>query len=114
MRGVPGVQEAVDRLRGVPARTQLSVVAVSYEVYKLTGSNLDVGLISLFQLLPAMLGSILGGSIADAIDRKRLLLVTGTIMAAVFDWASPRHRPRASLVGPALRAGCSECRLPGR
>lgn len=61
--------------------TQLSVVAVSLDVYLITRSNLDVGLISIVQLGPALAGSILGGSIADAIDRRKLLIGTGTAMA---------------------------------
>ena len=61
--------------------TQMSVVAIALEVYRITGSNLDVGLISLIQLFPAIIGSLLGGSIADAMDRRKLLVITGTTMS---------------------------------
>ena len=61
--------------------TQMSVVAIAVEVYDITGSNLDVGLISLIQLIPAIIGSLLGGSIADAMDRRKLLVVSGGTMA---------------------------------
>jgi MFS family permease len=61
--------------------TQMSVVAIALEVYRITGSNLDVGLISLVQLFPAIIGSLLGGSIADAMDRRKLLVITGGSMS---------------------------------
>lgn len=63
--------------------TQMSVVAIALEVYRITGSNLDVGLISLFQLFPAIIGSLLGGSIADAMDRRKLLVITGGSMSVL-------------------------------
>ncbi|GIH17763.1 MFS transporter [Rugosimonospora africana] len=56
--------------------SQLTVVAVAYQIYRLTGSSLDVGLISLAQIIPAIIGPILGGSIADAIDRRTVLFYT--------------------------------------
>jgi MFS family permease len=61
--------------------SQLTVVAVPYQVYRLTHSSFDVGLIGLAQILPVLLGALAGGSIADAIDRRRLLLVSETLMA---------------------------------
>lgn len=63
--------------------SQLSVVAIAYEVYHLTGSNLDVGLVSIAQLIPSILGSIVGGPIADAMDRRRLMLICGSLLAAL-------------------------------
>jgi MFS family permease len=56
--------------------SQLTIVAVAYQVYRLTGSSLDVGLISLAQLVPAIIGPIVGGSLADAMDRRTILLFT--------------------------------------
>ncbi|HEU5004333.1 MAG TPA: MFS transporter [Actinomycetota bacterium] len=56
--------------------SQLTVVAIPFQVYRLTHSSLDVGLISLVQLGPLLLGSLLGGSVADAVDRRRLLVLT--------------------------------------
>jgi MFS family permease len=61
--------------------TQMSVVAIALEVYRITGSNLDVGLISLIQLLPAIFGAMLGGSIADAMDRRKLMVISSGTMA---------------------------------
>jgi MFS family permease len=61
--------------------SQLTTVAVAYQVYTITKNNLDVGLVSLVQLVPALAGSILGGSVADAIDRRRVLIVCQCAMA---------------------------------
>ena len=61
---------------------QFTVVAASFEVYQLTHSTLMVGVLSLAQLGPLLLFSLLGGSLADAMDRRRLLLAVQVFMAA--------------------------------
>ena len=61
--------------------TQLTTVAVPYQVYQLTRSSLDVGLVSLAQLFPLIGGALLGGSVVDAMDRRRLLIVGQVLMA---------------------------------
>ena len=55
--------------------TQLTTVAVPYQVYRLTHSSLAVGLVSLTQLFPLIAGALLGGSLVDAMDRRRLLML---------------------------------------
>ena len=59
------------------------MVAVPYQVYRLTHSSLDVGLVSLAQLGPLLVCSLIGGAVADAHDRRRLLLVTELLLAVV-------------------------------
>jgi MFS family permease len=54
---------------------------VPYQVYQLTRSSLDVGLVSLTQLFPLIAGSLLGGSLVDAIDRRRVLMAAQVLMA---------------------------------
>jgi MFS family permease len=61
---------------------QLTAVAVPYQVYTITHSSLYVGLVSLTQLFPLIAGSLLGGSFADSMDRRRLLLVVEALGAA--------------------------------
>lgn len=60
---------------------QLTVVAAPIQVYDLTQSTLAVGLLGLAQLPPLLLGSLLGGALADAIDRRRLLMVAQGLLA---------------------------------
>jgi len=62
--------------------SQLTVVALPYQVYRLTHSSLDVGLIGLAQILPVLAGALVGGSVADAVDRRRVLLAAQLVMAA--------------------------------
>jgi MFS family permease len=55
---------------------QVTVVALPFQLYVLTRSPLAVGLLALVQLV-AILGFALGGgALADAVDRRRLLLIT--------------------------------------
>ena len=49
----------------------------------LTGSSFAVGLIGVVQAVPLLLLSLFGGVIADAVDRRRLLLITQVGLAAV-------------------------------
>jgi MFS family permease len=55
--------------------TEIAEVAVAYQMYQLTGSKLAVGLISLTHLVPLLTLTIIGGAIADAVDRRLLMLV---------------------------------------
>src|SRR5437763_12034602 len=50
--------------------TQLRLVAIPYQIYLLTGSSLDVGLIGLFQAIPLISLALFGGVIADSVDRR--------------------------------------------
>jgi MFS family permease len=60
---------------------QLTVVAVGYQTYRLTGSTAMVGLVSLGALVPLLAGSVLGGPLVDAFDRRKVLLVTQVLLA---------------------------------
>jgi len=59
---------------------QMTATTIIYQTYVLTHSNLDVGLLSLAQLGPAFVVPIFGGAISDALDRRRVLLVTAVLM----------------------------------
>ncbi|HEY3881846.1 MAG TPA: MFS transporter [Trebonia sp.] len=61
--------------------TQLTTVAVPFQVYAITKSSLMVGLVSLTQLFPLIFGSLLGGSLVDAMDRRKLLLIVESVAA---------------------------------
>jgi len=58
--------------------TQVTRVAVPLQVYAITRSSLDVGLIGLAALVPLVVFGLYGGSIADAVDRRKLVLLTST------------------------------------
>jgi MFS family permease len=61
--------------------SQLTLVAVSFQAYALTRSTLVVGLIGLAQLVPLLAGALWGGTLADAMDRRKVLLLTQVAMA---------------------------------
>jgi MFS family permease len=51
---------------------QIQVVALGWQVYALTQSAYDLGLVGLFQFLPAVLLVLPAGHVADRIDRRRV------------------------------------------
>ena len=55
---------------------------VRWHVYGLTHSMVALGLIGLCRFVPLVLCSLLGGAVADAKDRRRILLITQTVFAA--------------------------------
>src|SRR5258708_22940054 len=80
--------------------TQLTTVAVPYQVYQLTHSSLDVGLVSLAQLFPLVGGALLGGSVVDAMDRPPLLMVAPVLMARCSAGLAGNADPGTSLWPP--------------
>jgi len=68
----------------------LQSLAVPFVLFDLTGMSLWVGLAGFAQFLPAFLLGPLGGSLADRLDRRRLLLATQLAMAAAafLQWAT--------------------------
>ena len=63
--------------------TQVTAVAVPLQVYALTRSAAAVGLVGLTGLVPLVVFGLYGGAVADAVDRRRLVLVTTCCQAAL-------------------------------
>jgi MFS family permease len=63
--------------------SEIAAVAAPFQLYELTHSTLQVGLLSLCELVPLLTLTIVGGAIADAMDRRRLLLWTEALLALV-------------------------------
>jgi MFS family permease len=61
---------------------QVTRLALPYQVYRETGSTLAIAGLTLFQLIPILIFSLGAGSLADAIDRRRMLRVTQIAMMA--------------------------------
>jgi MFS family permease len=61
----------------------LTMFAVPLQVYDLTRSPFAVGAIGIAQMVPTITVGLLGGAIADAVDRRRLVLLTTCGSAAV-------------------------------
>jgi MFS family permease len=52
---------------------QITIVAVAYQVFRLTGSTFQVGAISLVSLPFLVGGSLAGGTVGDVVDKRKLL-----------------------------------------
>ncbi len=61
--------------------SQVSQVAVAWQLYLLTHSALSLGLVGLFRFFPILVASFLGGPLADAADRRRLMIVTQSVLS---------------------------------
>ena len=62
--------------------SHITFVAVPFQVFALTHSTLAVGLLGLCDLVPLLTLSIVGGVLADAVDKRRLLLATESVAMA--------------------------------
>jgi MFS family permease len=62
---------------------ELSFVAIPYQVFQLTHSTLAVGLLGFCTLVPLVCVPLVGGTLADAVDRRRLLLQTEVALVLV-------------------------------
>jgi len=97
----------------------VTYVAVPFQVYTLTGSNFAVGAIGLVELAPIIVFGLYGGALADHVDRRRLLIVTGVgqaVFTAVLAVNAFRDHPDVwviFVVAVAL-ASCSALQRPSR
>jgi MFS family permease len=67
------------------AGSMITYVALPYQAYQLTRSSLVVGLLSVTELVPLVIAALAGGALADAADRRRLILgaeAGGLVVAA--------------------------------
>src|SRR5260370_29791253 len=61
--------------------TQMQRVAIAWQLYLLTHSPLSLGLLGLFRVVPVVTLALGGGVIADAVDRRRLMLASQVALA---------------------------------
>ena len=62
--------------------SMITYVALPYQAYHLTGSSLVVGLLGLAELVPLLGAAFVGGALADAFDRRRMMQLTELSFAA--------------------------------
>ncbi|MBC7643683.1 MAG: MFS transporter [Thermoleophilia bacterium] len=75
--------------------SQVTTVALMFQIYQITKSSFAVGMLGLVQVVPILVFALVGGAIADAVDRRKLLVfiqltmlfTTGTL--AVLALGSP-------------------------
>ena len=78
-------------------------VALPYQAYAISHSSLVVGLLSCAELMPVLLAGLIGGALADALERRKLILITQTCRRALHRRA---RRQRADRSG---NSGCCSC-----
>lgn len=75
--------------------TQMRELALAWHLYTLTRSPLALGLLGAFRVAPIVALALGGGVMADAFDRRRLMLVTHSIFllaAATLAWITTAGR----------------------
>ena len=78
--------------------SMVSYVAIPYQVYELTKNNALVGLLGIVQLVPVIVFGILGGTYADRLNRRKLLLISESIMCVlILGLAMNATRPEPSV-----------------
>jgi MFS family permease len=60
---------------------EMVAVAVPFQVYMLTRSTLAVGLLGLCELVPVIVFPIIGGAVADAVERRRFMIGSHLFLA---------------------------------
>jgi len=58
----------------------MQTVAIGWQIFILTDSTLQVGLVGLFRVVPFLLLSFIGGALADRVSRKKLILATQSVL----------------------------------
>jgi len=62
--------------------TMMTYVALPYQMFQLTHSSFMVGLLGVAELIPLLATAFIGGALADAVDRRRMVIVTDVFLAA--------------------------------
>jgi len=81
------------RLAGTAAN-QMLLVAIGWQMYDLTHSAWDLGLVGLFQFLPALLLVLVAGQVVDRFHRARiaaLCMAAQALIALALVWGSATH-----------------------
>jgi MFS family permease len=95
---------------------QMLMVAVGWQMYELTGSAWDLGLVGLYQFLPALLLTLVAGHVADQVHRGRIIaaclvtqaLVALILVAATQGWGASRGwASRELLLGVSVMLGAA-------
>ncbi len=61
--------------------TMMTYVALPYQMFQLTHSSFMVGLMGVAELIPLLMTAFVGGALADAVDRRRMVIVTDIFLA---------------------------------
>jgi MFS family permease len=98
------------RISGTVA-LQMQTVAIGWQMYQLTNNPLDLGLIGLFQFMPAIVLVLVAGHIADRYDRRKIVrtcqMVAGLASATLAAGTAGGWLTRDALLGIVLVIGAA-------
>jgi MFS family permease len=98
----------VSRLAGIMAN-QMLMVAVGWHMYELTASAWDLGMVGLFQFVPALLLTLPAGHVADRLHRARIFaacMASQAFVAGLLLWATQTgHASRDLILGVSVVLG---------
>ncbi|HXX93184.1 MAG TPA: MFS transporter [Planctomycetota bacterium] len=80
---------------------QMFIVALQWQVYALTDSRFHLGMIGLAQFLPNVLLSLVGGHVADRLNRRKIVMACAWASAAtgaLLAWESTHPRPSLAVI----------------
>ncbi len=60
--------------------SQMQLAAINWHIYLLTRSPLALGLVGACRAIPIILCSLVGGVVADVVDRRRMMMATQSVM----------------------------------
>ena len=97
--------------------SMVTFVALPFQCYELTHSTLAVGLLGAAEFVPIVLLALLGGALADAFDRRRLMQIAELVslvvaVALVANALLGEPRVWALFAAAALMAGATAIRRP--
>jgi MFS family permease len=99
------------------AGEEFTIVALAVQVYALTHSTVAVGLLGIAEFVPIVVLALLGGALADAFDRRRLILcaqAAAMVVSAglVVNALAPRPSAAVLFVAAALFAAANAVLRP--
>jgi MFS family permease len=95
----------------------MTFVALPWQMYRLTGSPLAVGMLGVAEFVPIFLMAFVGGALADAVDRRLMVRLTEALLAAgtlvlVVNSALPEPRAWVLFLCAALFSGLNGLQRP--
>jgi MFS family permease len=97
--------------------SMITLVAVPVQTFQITGSSLAVGLLGVAEFVPILALALVGGALADAFDRRRLVMVAEAgalvvVAGLVVNSLLPEPQLWALYAAAALIAACTAIRRP--
>ena len=97
--------------------SMITLVAVPVQTFQITGSSVAVGLLGVAELVPILALALVGGALADAFDRRRLVMLAEAgalvvVAGLVVNSLLPEPQLWVLYVAAALIAACTAIRRP--